>query len=731
MTITLRTEKGSPLTYSELDENFNDLEDRLNSLEVSKVLSLNGKVGFVTITTADIPEGSNLYYTDARVDARIDNATTDNIDEGTTNKYFTESRARSSITSGSGISYNTSTGAISLGNISSTDVPEGTNLYFTNARVDSRVATTSITALNDVSSDTPAANHVLTWNAIAEQWQPAEAPGATGGEANTGTNLGTGQGIFAGKVGVDFKFYTLDGLNGISILAPTSNVITIANPQNLSTTATPTFANVNISNLRITDNTITTVTVNGNLTLSGNGIGRVVIDGSGLTATNIAAGNITISGNTITNSSTNGSIILTPNGAGAVLSTAAITSPQFISNIATGTAPFVVTSTTQVANLNVATAGTAATVTGASQPNITSLGVLTSVVTTGSISSNANINLGNINGSNTPFVDFHSSGNAIDYDARIIASGGNSVVGSGTLQFLAANINISNGLNVSNLRLEQNTISTTNSNGNMLLNTNGTGKVGINKTPTHQLDVNGTIGSNSLIISNSVVVGTSISDTFTINSSLVNSLFPSVSNNNDLGSATLKFKSGYFGSNVFVDGSVTTTLTNGSITLAPNGSGLVLLTGSARISTGATIANFRLDTNAGTEAYFGLTTGNVLRWQFGKAFGAEIGGNAGASFGIYRYADNGDYLGRPLFISRASGEIFVENALSVSGKITGSASTASLATLNIPHGTAPTVPVNGDIWTTTSGLYARINNTTYGLSEAANKAIALSILYGY
>ena len=62
-----------------------------------------------------------------------------------------------------------------------------------------------------------------------------------------------------------------------------------------------------------------------------------------------------------------------------------------VSSIATGTAPFTVTSTTQVANLNVATSGTAGTVTTAAQPNITSLGTLSSV----SVSGNANVgNLG-------------------------------------------------------------------------------------------------------------------------------------------------------------------------------------------------------------------------------------------------------------------------------------------------------------------------------------------------
>ena len=74
--------------------------------------------------------------------------------------------------------------------------------------------------------------------------------------------------------------------------------------------------------------------------------------------------------------------------------TSTVTASQLVSNIATGTAPFIVTSTTQVANLNVANAGyattagtattattatsatsatTAGTVTTAAQPNITSV----------------------------------------------------------------------------------------------------------------------------------------------------------------------------------------------------------------------------------------------------------------------------------------------------------------------------------------------------------------------
>lgn len=42
------------------------------------------------------------------------------------------------------------------------------------------------------------------------------------------------------------------------------------------------------------------------------------------------------------------------------------------------------------------------------------------------------------------------------------------------------------------------------------------------------------------------------------------------------------------------------------------------------------------------------------------------------------------------------------------------ASTASLSSLRIPHGSAPTSPVDGDIWTTTAGLFVRVNGVTVG-----------------
>jgi hypothetical protein len=68
-----------------------------------------------------------------------------------------------------------------------------------------------------------------------------------------------------------------------------------------------------------------------------------------------------------------------------VIATGNVSGTQLISNIATGTAPLVVTSTTEVANLRAATAGT---VTTNAQPNITSVGTLSGLTVTNTITGN-------------------------------------------------------------------------------------------------------------------------------------------------------------------------------------------------------------------------------------------------------------------------------------------------------------------------------------------------------
>ena len=148
-----------------------------------------------------------------------------------------------------------------------------------------------------------------------------------------------------------------------------------------------------VGNLKITGGTANYVLSTdgvGNLSWvaqSGGGGGGSNIS-NGTSNVNIAAadGNITMgvggTANVVTVATT-GVVV-----AGTISSNANITASRIISNVATGTAPFVVTSTTQVANLNAATAGT---VTSGSQPNIASVGTLSSLTVSGNITGNSAI----------------------------------------------------------------------------------------------------------------------------------------------------------------------------------------------------------------------------------------------------------------------------------------------------------------------------------------------------
>ncbi len=96
--------------------------------------------GFSAKSTTDLDEGNNLYYTDARVDAYINaSILTTDISEGS-NLYYTNARARAAISeSSTELAYNSTTGVLTFTQGSTSGVAEGSNLYYTEARADARV----------------------------------------------------------------------------------------------------------------------------------------------------------------------------------------------------------------------------------------------------------------------------------------------------------------------------------------------------------------------------------------------------------------------------------------------------------------------------------------------------------------------------------------------------------------------------------------------------------------
>lgn len=71
----------------------------------------------------------------------------------------------------------------------------------------------------------------------------------------------------------------------------------------------------------------------------------------------------------------------------------------------------------------------------------------------------------------------------------------------------------------------------------------------------------------------------------------------------------------------------------------------------------------------------------------------------------FLFQNKQDYLGAPPVLTTGG---------TMTGPLVTAASIAAAAGFNLPPGTAPTAPNNGDLWTTTAGLFVRVNGSTVG-----------------
>ena len=145
---------------SELSGNTGDISEGSNLYFTNT--RADARVNAVLPNTGSLSEGSNLYYTNARADARIAAADTGDLSEGS-NLYHTTARARTSISATGSLSYNSSSGVMSFTMPAQNTgaITEGSNLYYTDARVQTYIggnrsygdiATTGVTAGNNSTS---------------------------------------------------------------------------------------------------------------------------------------------------------------------------------------------------------------------------------------------------------------------------------------------------------------------------------------------------------------------------------------------------------------------------------------------------------------------------------------------------------------------------------------------------------------------------------------------------
>ncbi len=431
MAIVLRNTKSTALTFSELDGNFNDLDGRTTTLEGAYVKTVNGvspTSNAVVITTANIAENTNLYHTTARARASI--SVTDSGGDGSlaynsstgviTYTGPSASEVQAHISAGAGITK--TGGAISIGNdqikdtmidfgtgtnqVSTTDLTEGTNLYFTNARADARIAAAPLNDLGNVDyTGTPTTNHVLTWD--GDSWVSAAPPGLGGGEVNSGNNLGSsGSSIFSSKVGATLQFRKLIGTAPIvatentnditftwvpagDVDVNTQKIINVVDPTSNQHAATKVYVDTAVASL----NSDKIIEGNSQVEVVDTGTGSVVITVDGVAEQTIVAASTTFGGNLI---------IPDTGNIGSASDTDAI------AIAANGKVTF--------------SAGIIGTLDTAAQTNITSVGTLTSLAVSGSaVIDEVTISGNNVtsNATNANLVLLASGTGVVELDSNI------------------------------------------------------------------------------------------------------------------------------------------------------------------------------------------------------------------------------------------------------------------------------------------------------------------------
>jgi len=196
------------------------------------------------INTDNITEGStNLFTTAARTRThfsygtgiQLDTGTlsvtqadidTDNVTEGSTNIFFTNARARGAFSATGDLSYNASTGVFSytipttiasLSNHDTDDLAEGSNLYFTNERVDDRVnnlftAGTGITKVYDDAANTYTLSVTQSDIDTDNVTEGSSNLFTTAARTRTHFTYGTGIKLTTGTIAIDFTEFNTSNI---------------------------------------------------------------------------------------------------------------------------------------------------------------------------------------------------------------------------------------------------------------------------------------------------------------------------------------------------------------------------------------------------------------------------------------------------------------------------------------------------------------------------------------
>ena len=258
-------------------------------VEIGGVTSVNTQTGDVVLSTSDVAEGSN--------------------------QYFTTARARAALSAGTGISYNSGTGVISTTqNLSTTGTPTFAGATVT-GDLTVRHIIPSLSNTYDLGSEASPFRHIfvgpgslyvngkqvltetsgtMTFTADLDQNMRITTTG-TGllqfGSSTTGVNIDGTMQIAAGK-----RITSSDGIKvqfGDDVELNGNKVIGLGTPTSGSDAATKSYVDSSISAI----STSTISQGNSNIAVVDNGTGTVTVTVDGSTALTVTATGVVISGN--------------------------------------------------------------------------------------------------------------------------------------------------------------------------------------------------------------------------------------------------------------------------------------------------------------------------------------------------------------------------------------------------------------------------------------------------
>ena len=169
----------------------------------AQLLSFNSGTGSLSVPAsavfAEFSAGTGLSYSNGEYQL---SANSDQISEGSSNLYFSDARARGALVGGTGIAYTSGTGTIAISlvggtginvsgntidfNGSTTNVSEGSNLYFTDARARGSIGVDSVPV-----GDT----QVLSYNSSTGKYTLPQS--TIRNQFSAGTALGYSNGLFS------------------------------------------------------------------------------------------------------------------------------------------------------------------------------------------------------------------------------------------------------------------------------------------------------------------------------------------------------------------------------------------------------------------------------------------------------------------------------------------------------------------------------------------------------